>query len=228
MGTAPDSLDPGFGYTTQALEGDNMVYTPLLTYAYREGTPGTELIPGLATALPTISADKLTYTVTLRSGLTYSDGTKVKASDVKYGIERSIKISWGGKSFFTGYIAGAADYDAGKATDISGITADDTTGKITFKLTKPYGAFDNLLAFMAAAPVPSTTPMKVHVEQPAGRHRPVQVRQDRAERVLHADEERLVRRLQDPRHPDRFRRRGRRHDQQQHADRGPAGPQQQC
>jgi peptide/nickel transport system substrate-binding protein len=161
MGTAPDSLDPGFGYTTQALEGDNMVYTPLLQYAFREGTPGTELIPGLATALPTISSDKLTYDLTLRSGLTYSDGTKVKASDVKYGIERSIKISWGGKSFFTGYIKGAAEYDAGKAKDITGITADDATGKITFTLTKPYGAFDNLLAFMAAAPVPSTTPMKV-------------------------------------------------------------------
>jgi peptide/nickel transport system substrate-binding protein len=94
VGTAPDSLDPGFGYTTQALEGDNMVYTPLLQYAFKEGTPGTELIPGLATALPTVSSDKLTYTATLRSGLTYSDGTKVKASDVKYGIERSIKISW--------------------------------------------------------------------------------------------------------------------------------------
>ncbi len=166
MGTAPDSLDPGFGYTTQALEGDNMVYTPLLTYAYKEGTPGTDLIPGLATALPTVSSDKLTYDVTLRSGLTYSDGTKVKASDVKYGIERSIKISWGGKSFFTGYIKGAADYDAGKATDISGITADDATGKITFTLTKPYGAFDNLLAFVAAAPVPSTTPMKVMSNNP--------------------------------------------------------------
>src|SRR4051812_22163066 len=113
MGTAPDSLDPGFGYTTQALEGDNMVYTPLLQYAFREGTPGTELIPGLATALPTISSDKLTYDVTLRSGLTYSDGSKVKASDVKFGIERSIKISWGGKSFFTGYIKGAKEYDAG-------------------------------------------------------------------------------------------------------------------
>ncbi len=49
MGTAPDSLDPGFGYTTQALEGDNMVYTPLLQYAFREGTPGTQLMPGLAT-----------------------------------------------------------------------------------------------------------------------------------------------------------------------------------
>lgn len=37
VGTAPDSLDPGFGYTTQAIEADNMVYTPLLTYAFKEG-----------------------------------------------------------------------------------------------------------------------------------------------------------------------------------------------
>src|ERR1700760_416381 len=46
-GPAPDSLDPGFGYTTQSLEADNMVYTPLLQYAFKSGTAGTVLIPGL-------------------------------------------------------------------------------------------------------------------------------------------------------------------------------------
>ncbi len=166
VGTAPDSLDPGFGYTTQAIEADNMVYTPLLTYAFKEGTAGTVLQPGLASELPTVSSDRLTYTVKLRSGITYSDGTAVKASDFTHAIERSIKISWGGKSFFTGYIAGAAAYDAGKATSISGITTDDATGTITIKLTQPYGAFDNLLAFPASAPIPSTTPMKVLSNNP--------------------------------------------------------------
>jgi peptide/nickel transport system substrate-binding protein len=165
-GTAPDSLDPQFSYTTQGAEADTMVYTPLLTYAFKEGAAGTQLIPGLAAALPTVSADKLTYTLQLRSGLTYSDGTKVVASDAAYGIQRAIKISWGGKSFFTGYIKGAADYDAGKATSISGIAADDATGKITFTLTKPYGAFDNLLAFPAASLIPKTTPMKVESNTP--------------------------------------------------------------
>jgi peptide/nickel transport system substrate-binding protein len=160
-GTAPDSLDPGFGYTTQAIEADNMVYTPLLTYAFKEGTAGTVLQPGLASALPTVSPDRLTYTVKLRPGLTYSDGTKVQAADFNHAIERSIKISWGGKSFFTGYIQGAAAYDAGKATSISGISTDNATGTITIKLTQPYGAFDNLLAFPASAPIPSTTPLKV-------------------------------------------------------------------
>jgi peptide/nickel transport system substrate-binding protein len=160
-GTAPDSLDPGFGYTTQAIEADNMVYTPLLTYAFKAGTAGTQLQPGLAQALPTVSADKLTYSLKIRSGLTFSDGSPLVASDFTHAIERSIKISWGGASFFTGYIVGADDYGSGKATDISGIKTDDTTGQITITLSQPYGAFDNLLAFPAAAPIPATTPMTV-------------------------------------------------------------------
>ena len=165
-GTYPDSLDPDFGYTTQALEGDDMVYLPMLAYAAKTGTAGTALIPGLATALPTISADGLTYTMTMRSGLKFSDGTPLVASDFTYAIERSIAISWGGSSFFTGYIKGAADYAAKKATSISGIVANDTTGQITITLSQPYGAFDNLLAFESAAPIPSTTPMKVESNTP--------------------------------------------------------------
>jgi peptide/nickel transport system substrate-binding protein len=160
-GTYPDSLDPDFSYTTQGLEATDMVYIPLLTYAAKEGTAGTQLIPGLATALPTVSSDGLTYTLTLRSGIKYSDGTPVQAADFTHAIERSIKISWGGASFFTGYIKGAADYAAGKAQSISGIQADNSTGKITITLSQPYGAFDNLLAFESSAPIPSSTPMKV-------------------------------------------------------------------
>ena len=165
-GTAPDSLDPQFGYTTQDVEATNMVYTPLLDYAFKEGTAGTVLQPGLAEALPTVSADGLTYKLKLRSGLKFSDGTPVVASDFKYAIKRAIKISWGGKSFFTTYIKGAADYDAGKATDISGIVTNDATGDITINLTSAYGAFGNILAFSAAAPIPSTTPMKVESTHP--------------------------------------------------------------
>lgn len=160
-GTYPDSLDPDFSYTTQGLEATDTVYIPLLTYAAKEGTAGTQLIPGLATALPTVSSDGLTYTMTLRSGIKYSDGTPVQAADFTHAIERSIKISWGGSSFYTGYIKGAADYAAGKAQTISGIKTDNTTGKITITLSQPYGAFDNLLAFESSAPIPSSTPMKV-------------------------------------------------------------------
>jgi peptide/nickel transport system substrate-binding protein len=159
MGTAPDSLDPQSGYTTQAAEADWLAYTGLLTYAHANGQAGTQLIPGLATALPQISSDGMTYTLTVRPGLTYTNGAPVKASDFPYSLERAMKISWGGKSFFTDYIAGAADYDSGKAQSISGITTDDATGQVTIHLTKAYGAFDNILAFPAAGFVPTGTPM---------------------------------------------------------------------
>ena len=47
FGTAPDSLDPGMMYTTQALEADQTVYIPLLAYAHVGGAGGGTLIPGL-------------------------------------------------------------------------------------------------------------------------------------------------------------------------------------
>ena len=160
MGTAPDFLDPQEGYTTQSAEATWITYTPLLTYRHASGEPGTQLIPGLARALPQISSDGKTYKLQLRSGLVFSNGKQVKASDFAYTIERAIKLNWGGKSFITGYVAGASAYDRGAANSISGIRTDDATGRITIHLTKPYGAFGNVLAFPSAGLVPSGTPMK--------------------------------------------------------------------
>src|SRR3954451_8451311 len=74
MGTAPDSLDPGKGYTTQAAEPDWLAYTGLVTYAHASGQAGGQVIPGLATGLPKISDGDKTYTFTLRKGLVFSDG----------------------------------------------------------------------------------------------------------------------------------------------------------
>jgi peptide/nickel transport system substrate-binding protein len=159
MGTAPDYLDPQEGYTTQAAEPDWITYTPLLTYKHASGEAGTQLIPGLAGGLPKVSNGGRTYVLTLRKGLTFSNGKPVKASDFAYTIERAIKLNWGGKSFFTSYVDGASAYDTGKAKSISGIKTDDATGKITIHLVQPYGAFANVLAFPAAGLVPTGTQM---------------------------------------------------------------------
>lgn len=160
MGTAPDYLDPQLGYTTQSAEPDWIVYTGLLTYRHASGESGGELIPGLATALPEVSGDGLTYRLRLRSGLAFSDGRPVKASDFAYTIMRAIRVNWGGKSFFTNYIEGASAYDRGSADSISGIQTDDATGDITIRLTEPYGAFPNVIAFPSAGLVPSGTAMR--------------------------------------------------------------------
>ncbi len=160
MGTAPDSLDPGLGFTTQSYEATWITYTGLVTYAHASGEAGTKLIAGLAESLPTVSSDGKTYTFTLRKGLVYSNGTPVEASDFTHTIERAIKLGWGEKELLTENIVGGEAFDKGKASTISGIQANDSTGKITIKLAAPYGPFLNVLAFPAAGLVPGDTPMK--------------------------------------------------------------------
>lgn len=159
QGTAPDYLDPQLGYTTQSAQATWNSYLGLYTYAHKTGAAGSELIPALATAQPKISNGGKTYTMTLRKGLKFSDGKPVKASDFAYSIRRAIKVNWGGKSFFTQYIAGADTFDKGKAKTISGIKTDDATGKITVNLSTAYGAFENVLAFPSAGVVPTGTKM---------------------------------------------------------------------
>jgi peptide/nickel transport system substrate-binding protein len=116
-------------------------------------------VPYLAQSLPKITAGGKVYTVTLRKGLKYSDGTPVKASDFRATIERDYKIDSPGVGFFSS-IVGADQFAKTKKGHITGITTNDSTGKITIKLTQPQGDFQNILATEFAALVPASTPAK--------------------------------------------------------------------
>ena len=152
---------PGEAYTTQAAEAHWLSYLGAADLqARRRVRRAAQLIPALAEALPQVSADGKTYTLKLRQGLTFSDGKPVKASDFAATVERAIKLNWGGKSFLTSYVKGAAAFDTGKAKSISGITTDDATGEITITLDTAYGAFANVLAFPSLGLVPKGTPAK--------------------------------------------------------------------
>jgi peptide/nickel transport system substrate-binding protein len=163
----PDYLDPALMYTVNAIEPSWLVYTPLITYAREEGPEGSKLIPGLAEELPEISEDGLTYKLTLRKGLKYSDGSPVKAADFEHAIKRVLNLESGGSAFYLG-IEGAQDYlDAGKPDgDISGIETDDQSGEITITLAEPDGSFSHVLSMWFAALVPSDTPFKNMTEDP--------------------------------------------------------------
>jgi peptide/nickel transport system substrate-binding protein len=159
-GTAPQSADPQGDFTTQGSELYSVVNTPLLVFKRAAGDAGSEILPGLAADLPEVSKDKKTYTFTLRKGLHYSNGKPIKASDFKFSIERLCKINWAAKSFITGFVKGAEDFDAGKAKDISGITTDDSSGTIKVTLTQPFGPIVDILALPGTSPMPQDTPMK--------------------------------------------------------------------
>jgi len=164
----PDSYDPVLIQTNQANQALQLVYTGLVTYKHEVGKGGNELVPGLAEAMPAISADRKTYTFKLRSGITYSDGTPVKASDFEHTIKRLLFLG-GPFSSFSTVIAGAPEYQAAKKedADISGITANDDTGEIIVKLSKPDGQFLFAIGLVSGAPTPAAkSPFKATTDMP--------------------------------------------------------------
>lgn len=167
-GAGPDSYDPQLFQTVQAVQVVNPVYTGLVTYAHKEGKAGGEVIPGLAESVPKPTNGNKTYVFTLRKGLKYSDGSPVKANDFEHSVKRILTLNGVNSGFFNA-IAGTDVYTkkGKKNADISGITADDKTGKITVNLTKPDGTFLFWMAEPYAAPMPaSKAPFKADPNNP--------------------------------------------------------------
>jgi peptide/nickel transport system substrate-binding protein len=155
--TSIDYLDPGLTYSPEGLNVIWNVYLPLLGYRHVSGAGGATIVPYLARALPAVSANGRTYTLFLRNGLKYSNGQPVKASDFKATVERDFKLDSPGAGYFYN-IVGADEARQTKGGTISGIVADDATGRITINLKTPQGDFANVLASEFAAPVPANAP----------------------------------------------------------------------
>ena len=158
-GSFPDYLDPAISYTAEGWTAMADVYIPLLTYKHANGEEGSEVVPGLAEDLPKITNGGKTYTLKLRPGLKYSDGTPVKASDFRFAVERMIQLNSGGSPFYL-TIEGAEDFAKTKKGPIPGIKTNDKTGEIVVNLEGPRGTFTNELGLMFVAPLPPDTPVE--------------------------------------------------------------------
>jgi peptide/nickel transport system substrate-binding protein len=161
----PDYLDPALSFTLEGATALHASYIPLLTYAPASGKAGTELIPGLAKALPEIDQGGRRYTLFLRPGLEYSDGTPVRASDFRFAVERLFRLNSGGSSFYTN-IVGAERFARTKKGGIGGIVTDDRSGKIVIHLDEPSGYFSDILGLQFAAPLPPSTPAEDQTAHP--------------------------------------------------------------
>jgi peptide/nickel transport system substrate-binding protein len=157
---APDYMDPALYYTVAAYQLTDYVWTGLVGYKHESGPAGATLVPYLAKSMPTVSADGKDFKFTLRSGLKYSNGTAVKASDFRYAIERDFKMDSPGVGFFTDItgVSGAKGFATTKKGHISGIIANDSAGTIEIKLDQPRGDFLYILATEFANFVPTGTP----------------------------------------------------------------------
>jgi peptide/nickel transport system substrate-binding protein len=154
-----DALDPTGEYlgTAFGLYSD-MLGRALTGYNHVSGAPGNVLIGDLATEpTGTPSADGLTYTYHLRSGVKFGDPLNrvITSKDVAYAFERlatkSLVAQYG--FYYEPAIKGFKEFENGKASTISGVqTPDDNT--IIFTLNQPVGDFPYLLAMPAAMPIP--------------------------------------------------------------------------
>lgn len=155
----PTYLDPTLSYEVEGWTAMYDTYLPLLTYAHENGAAGSKVVPALAESMPTITNGGKTYTLTLRKGLKYSDGTPVKASDFAASIERIFKLNSAGSGFYEG-IVGAEKFAETKSGGIPGIKTNDKSGKIEIDLVAPRGTFSNELALLYATVLPADTPAK--------------------------------------------------------------------
>ena len=130
----PRTIDPADSYEAAGLM---IIYNLGETlYTYKLGT--TELEPRLAIAFPTISEDGLVYTIPIRQGVKFHDGTAFNAQAMAFSLNRFIK-NGGEPSFLLS--------DTVKSVEATG----EWELKVT--LQKPFAAFPSLLAFPGACAV---------------------------------------------------------------------------
>ena len=160
-----DHMDPSRVYTGRDIAFFNSyLYRNLVSYKPVKGAAGSSLVPDLATNTGVPSNSAKTWKFTLRSGITWQDGSAVTCADVKYGVSRAfatdvitdgpqylvgalkIPLAKDGSSVYKGPYkkTGQALYD--KAVSCKGTT-------VTFNLNRSFADFNYALTYPAASPV---------------------------------------------------------------------------
>lgn len=130
------TLDPADAYD---IASGNLLYNlGDRLYTFESASGNTKLTPQLATELPKVSEDGLTYTIPLRQGVVFHDGTPFNAEAMAFSLRRFMEN--GGQPAFL-------------LSDT--VASVEPTGEyeLTIKLNKPFAAFPDLLAFSGTAAV---------------------------------------------------------------------------
>ncbi|MCX5194235.1 ABC transporter substrate-binding protein [Streptomyces sp. NBC_00249] len=158
-----DYLDPARAYYGWVWDMQRLYVRSLLAYDSKPGKDGTKVVPDLAEALPVLSDDGKTYTLKLKDGVKFEDGTPITSKDVKYGVERVFAqdVLSGGPTYLIDlldqgqkYPGPYKDEDPNKLGLKSVETPDDKT--IVFHLASANSDFSYLLAMPSSSPVPAS------------------------------------------------------------------------
>ncbi|GAA0310073.1 ABC transporter substrate-binding protein [Streptomyces polychromogenes] len=155
-----DYLDPQRAYYGFVWDMQRLYVRSLLAYDAKPGKDGTKAVPDLAEALPVVTNDGKTYTLKLKDGVKFEDGTPITSKDVKYGIERVFAqdVLSGGPTYLIDVLDQGQKYPGpykDTAPDKLGLqsvqTPDDKT--IVFNLASANADFSYLLAMPTSSPV---------------------------------------------------------------------------
>ncbi len=161
----PATLDP----QAAAYSGELPIVHNTYVTLFDQDPKTSQLTPWAAAEVPTtanggISADGLTYTIKLKPGLKFSDGTPLTAPDFVYGIIRgyNLKVSGAGYGGFISTIKGAKEalaldtksatyvQDVQKALKDSVVAVDATTIKIVLAVPSASFLYNLFLPITAA------------------------------------------------------------------------------
>jgi peptide/nickel transport system substrate-binding protein len=173
----PDTIDPAASTSPDVAPPQlfGLTNDGLVTLNHAPGPAGARLVPDLALALPAPASHGRSYTFQLRRGIRYSTGALVKPSDVTHSFERLFQLGSSGTSYYQAINGAAACLKAPAICDLSrGIVADDRTGTVTFRLTRPDPDFlykltlayadvlpASVLDRQAQSPLPATGPYMI-------------------------------------------------------------------
>ncbi len=144
----PGSLDPALAQGTHESFPLNHLFAGV-TRISPEGKVENALADNID-----VSDDGLTYTITLKKDLKWSDGNPITAADFEFSWKRVLDPSMGAKyAYQLYYIKGAQAYNEGngKIEDVAVKALDDLT--IEVGLENPTAYFDSVLAFYTYYPV---------------------------------------------------------------------------
>jgi ABC-type transport system substrate-binding protein len=135
------ALDPAKSLFQIQWQVEYMTCANLFNHPDVDLSNGGRAVPEVSDGAPTVSADGKTYTFTLKTSYTFSDGTPVTPSSYAAEIARVKSLS------------GFASY----AADIVSASPDDATSKLTITLSAPDADLPDRLAMPIFCPVPPGT-----------------------------------------------------------------------
>jgi ABC-type oligopeptide transport system substrate-binding subunit len=145
------------GGTFRILEAGVDYIDPALSFQAISLLQATCLTPAQAAPPPKVSKDGLTYTYTIRKGQRFNNGERVTAVSFAHELARvlSPEVQSGAAQYYEN-IAGAREFESGKAKSVSGLVARGRT--LVIRLAQPTPDLPARLGMTFACAVPAGLP----------------------------------------------------------------------